>query len=1231
MAATLAGSLFVDQGAVATESYEDCYCSLDDQGVFTAFLRIRADKPSSITNKKDIAVDFQLKPGFCDVKISRVSISALSRLRRNGNKDLPPSPFFFVVNIFDADKGQSTYKFATSSEADRSQWVGAFKAIGQPVELQPRGEKNDAILPRSARKKTRKPTDQERDRAQIRDPALPQNKKSVTPGPRPLKHVNMIGMGPPVQAKKAKSKQGGLLGFGAGTAKQQVATADLLAMSEENEENEEKENKASERRFLGIKIVNVVRFLQVLAGFPFAIIIGTIVQPSPRLYWMKKKWFLYLGNLLWVFGIPLLLVQFVLKEYTVSWIQRVTIGGYLLIFYGIPILLYSARKIQQMSSTDEIVDGAFSFKPSSRARWTFANFLQFLNFFFEWFQLVLMMLPSNLLTENSSLYMKSYPPYLSFQYYFWLCVGLTYASTILLMMLPVLRGKVLYQYKNNPFSWNLIFAVGNFLFLPIVTIMFMSLWCDYTDAKNPTFLQDEDVACYTGSHLLFARCGLITLGFLIIQHVLIPAGTYKETIGQGLDIIFVPNYLSMHAMMKVIFAGVYVLFYTWDIVRIPLLVATGFIMLLLNMGMKPCSVKSVNVLKDTIFIHLCITGIISLNFAIFNEVYGENEVSGSNATRYMTLSTIGANIACSALAMGVYYFFSQKHTETLAAANLVELENSNDTTVGFSSRIMEPLISITIIDNPDDLAKARKYIPKLVKFIEFPAPRVQFQAVWALANLCLYDEQARVEIHDAGGTKTLLDNFYKQQVPVQLETLAALANLSLSQPVAEALVRRYNCLAFLMDLIGSKKMKHSLFALICLCNLSKREMFREQIRYSYGIESIISCLMSHDYNKRKFGALALSNMALSSSEDIETVFQTRGLIERIVKMAKRKEVETQREIVALVRNLACHSRLRPVLLDSGIMHTLEAFRSSVHEGVAKWTDEISILMQREITMGNFADSKLGGSASSSKLRSRSAALEAEVIQSDKDFLKSMQPLDARVEWSTWGSKLDGIFQPLVQVTPCITRALTVEVDLNEAVVVYLPDCLDELVLLKWRDDVSFLVTSSPSNGKVTTASNDDNTENIDEDSVLYKPKKDFQGEDKFSYVVKFGENVSSPCVVTVVVGGSMRGSEGCDDEQDLAERGENYSGTSSHDENDGEEDSEDSSNSATPGGKPKSRQRDTFARVMGDTIHTDDRSQRQPRHTPEAISDSPQKRGLFSRWGREDKDDYPEDEYANTA
>ena len=467
-----------------------------------------------------------------------MAIGALSRLRRNGNKDLPPSPFFFVVNVFDPDEGEKYYKFATIDEANRNKWMSAIKAIGQLVEMKPRGEKPQ----QSVRK--RQPKQAEKSTVISPKPLLPGeesiDKKSVTPGPRPLKHVNPIGIAPPV-SPNPKGKRGGILGFGARKRKQPVATTDLLALSEEHDEDEEKKHKVRKFCCVGIQWVHMVRFLRVLAGFPFAIFVGVLIQLPPSLYWMKNWWFLFLGNLLWVFAIPGLLVQFVLREYTVSWIQRLAIGGYLLVAYGIPVLYHSAMKIRKMSNTDEIVDGAFTFRPSARVRCTVANSLQFLNFFFEWFQLVLMILPSNFISEHSSLYIESYPPYLPFKYYFWLCVGLVYLSAVLLMLLPVLRGKALYQFQKNPFSWNIIFAVGNFLFLPIVTIMFMSLWCDYSDKDHPTFLQDEEVACYTGSQLIYAPIGLVTLGFIIIQHVLLPAGTYKRDHQPGLGYNFCPK------------------------------------------------------------------------------------------------------------------------------------------------------------------------------------------------------------------------------------------------------------------------------------------------------------------------------------------------------------------------------------------------------------------------------------------------------------------------------------------------------------------------------------------------------------------------------------------------------------------------------------------------------------------------------------------------------------------
>jgi hypothetical protein len=59
--------------------------------------------------------------------------------------------------------------------------------------------------------------------------------------------------------------------------------------------------------------------------------------------------------------------------------------------------------------------------------------------------------------------------------------------------------------------------------------------------------------------------------------------------------------------------------------------------------------------------------------------------------------------------------------------------------------------------------------------------------------------------------------------------------------------------------------------------------------------------MSSDYQKKRYGALALANMALSPTAEIVQVFTSKGLLDRIIKMAVRQEIETQREVTALIR------------------------------------------------------------------------------------------------------------------------------------------------------------------------------------------------------------------------------------------------------------------------------------------------------------------------------------------
>ena len=50
-------------------------------------------------------------------------------------------------------------------------------------------------------------------------------------------------------------------------------------------------------------------------------------------------------------------------------------------------------------------------------------------------------------------------------------------------------------------------------------------------------------------------------------------------------------------------------------------------------------------------------------------------------------------------------------------------------------RVLEPLISLSLSEDPLELLAASKYIRELVWCTSINYPRVQFQALWALANL----------------------------------------------------------------------------------------------------------------------------------------------------------------------------------------------------------------------------------------------------------------------------------------------------------------------------------------------------------------------------------------------------------------------------------------------------------------------------------------------------------------
>lgn len=285
--------------------------------------------------------------------------------------------------------------------------------------------------------------------------------------------------------------------------------------------------------------------------------------------------------------------------------------------------------------------------------------------------------------------------------------------------------------------------------------------------------------------------------------------------------------------------------------------------------------------------------------------------------------------------MFIFNCFTHNSKEYTVAKAFLDLDWQMSGGLTVHPRVLEPLVSLTLSKKESDWYTAKKYIKELVSMISHKNTRVQFQAAWVLANLgiiiisiiiifliiiiALIDEEARTLIADENGLMIFLSSYDALDPVVQLEVLAAVVNLTLSDKLSHEIVNKYKGLHFFLKLMTSSSAKHCHFATIAIGNLVRFEEYREYVRKLGGIHALVGNIMSNDYHKRKYGCLALANLALSLAKDLEEPFESKALIMRILKIATRNEAETQLEVIALIRNLSCHSRLRPVLLDRGIL------------------------------------------------------------------------------------------------------------------------------------------------------------------------------------------------------------------------------------------------------------------------------------------------------------------------
>lgn len=825
------------------------------------------------------------------------------------------------------------------------------------------------------------------------------------------------------------------------------------------------------------------RFFRVILGFPFVIIVSSLNISNTANQILRSSILIRTMNSL-MYVIPYILVKFVLVESVPSIVKKIVIIGYIGMYLS-PVVYVVIQKMLASRSQSKIEEGTFCFKPACKVHVTQANFWALVGFFFEWIQHVLYVLPAGVVASKTAK-LSDYPPFLQFEIYFWIAVSSSLACGLILIINAVAKGKLQYYFQRSYVVWFFVFNVGSPMYVTIVTILFMGLNCDY-NLPIPSLVQDSNILCYSPKHIQMQEVGLIAIAIYLVQHTLLPSGTFKETMRDNdLEIMFVPVYLQGSFFLKSIFCYIYVFFNEDNWVRCIGLTLINILLLIFNYVMKPCSVGWVNVLRDTIYIHACISGIQALNFI--------NPGSYETNTLRLVIFTLGSNILFTGIVM-YFYFKSFNHsTEYSIALAFLDLEWQVSRGGAVNSRVLEPLISLTLSPEEEDRKIAKKYIDQLIWLISYPNMRVQFQAAWGLANLALIDEDARLIIHKAGGTRTLLEWYPEMEFIVQLEALAALTNLTNSFEVSKEMVYRYKCIPFFMDLIASNKLKHSQFATIAIGNLARVEDYRKMLRMSGGIQILVGCITSEDYQKRKYALRALANIALSLSHDLTQVFKTKRLISRIVKLAKRNEIETQKEVIALIRNLSCHSDLRVALMENKVVNAIKGSRNSIYPEVCEWVKEIEGIMLVEVKNQEWKKD------------------ESDDDNQDKDFvvkLENFTPLIGGVEWSTWGSKLDSVFSPVFFTLPSLS-ALQVKTVEDTPVSIKLSAGASKEVLAKWKNNFNFQVLHRPEHGTL-------NEYITTKDSVIYTPDEGFSGSDHFTFRLNFGSLFTGFATVAIIV------------------------------------------------------------------------------------------------------------------
>lgn len=301
------------------------------------------------------------------------------------------------------------------------------------------------------------------------------------------------------------------------------------------------------------------------------------------------------------------------------------------------------------------------------------------------------------------------------------------------------------------------------------------------------------------------------------------------------------------------------------------------------------------------------------------------------------------------------------------------------------------------------------------------------------------------------------------------------------------------CLFFVSLLWGTNS-KASQFASMALANLSNRESHRQEIREGGGLPALVGVLMSADPEAQKFAAMALTNMALSATSTL-AIFESIGLWQRIIKLAKTDDVEIKKEMISLLCLLSCHTPLAKVLVESrtdfdAAISVLRKNRKSVQAVVKRWAGVASahfVSLRQHMQTGQAL----------SDYKNSSPAL----------FLASFRPLASLVLWKSWGSRLDRL--DLLQNNPPHAQGQLLRAIPQQPLKVCLRGTVSKQSGSSDRG-LEYVVVQYPGHGILFPHGSDGNIH-------TYVPEEDYTGSDFFTFKVTNGLMESNVATVAITV------------------------------------------------------------------------------------------------------------------